>query len=48
VVLTDPRGVSAGERGYPAVGADKSVQFSWTTVGFEPSATATPGDVASP
>ena len=48
VVLTDARGVTAGERSYPAVGANKSVQFSWTSDRFEPAATATPGDVAAP
>jgi hypothetical protein len=48
VVLTEPGGVTAGERNYPAVAANRSVQFSWTTDRFEPSATATPGDVATP
>jgi hypothetical protein len=48
VVLTNAAGITAGERSYPAVAADRSVRFSFGSDGFEPSATATPGDAAIP
>lgn len=43
VRLTHPTGVSAGERVYPALAANRSAVFSLTTDTFAASATASPG-----
>jgi hypothetical protein len=48
LVLTDAQGLTAGERTYPEVAANRSLRFVYAFDGFEPSANPTPGDAALP